>query len=78
MPVFGSKAEMLRELVERRGKEREECLMVGDTAEDAHAAEALALRVSSCRTVTARRIFPAAAASADGRNCQEMRSEVTV
>ena len=39
LPVFTSKAEMLRDLVDRRRLDREECLMVGDTAEDAHAAE---------------------------------------
>ncbi len=78
MPVFGSKAEMLRELVERRGMDREECLMVGDTAEDAHAAEAAGIAcvivphgygapdLSGCRRI------------GGWQELQEMRSEVTV
>jgi phosphoglycolate phosphatase len=38
-PPFASKAEVLMDLLERRGIRRAECLMVGDTAEDWHAAE---------------------------------------
>ena len=39
-PPLASKAEMLIDLVTRQKLDREECLMVGDTAEDWHAAEA--------------------------------------
>lgn len=39
-PPFASKAELLTDLLSRRGLDRTRCLMVGDTAEDAHAAEA--------------------------------------
>jgi phosphoglycolate phosphatase len=39
-PVFSSKAEMLIHLMDRRGLAPSECLMVGDTREDAAAAEA--------------------------------------
>jgi phosphoglycolate phosphatase len=48
-PAFASKAEMLVDLVERRRMNREECLMVGDTAEDAHAAKAVGI---ACAIVT--------------------------
>jgi phosphoglycolate phosphatase len=39
-PPFASKAELLVELLTRRGMQPSECLMVGDTAEDWYAAEA--------------------------------------
>jgi phosphoglycolate phosphatase len=38
-PPFASKGEMLSDLLTRRGLERDECLMVGDTAEDWRAAQ---------------------------------------
>ena len=37
-PAYASKGEMLRELVERHGVDSEQAWMVGDTAEDYHAA----------------------------------------
>jgi phosphoglycolate phosphatase len=40
IPPYASKAELLFDLVERHDLDREACLMVGDTAEDWHAAEA--------------------------------------
>ena len=39
-PPFASKSEVLRDLVDRRALCPAECLMVGDTIEDCHAAEA--------------------------------------
>jgi phosphoglycolate phosphatase len=39
-PPFGSKEEILEDLLERRGLDRAACLLIGDTAEDWKAAEA--------------------------------------
>lgn len=39
-PPFASKAETLRDLLQRRGLAPAQCLLIGDTAEDWHAAEA--------------------------------------
>lgn len=38
-PPFGSKVEILRDLLARRGLDRARCLLIGDTAEDWKAAE---------------------------------------
>ena len=38
-PPFASKSELLNDLIHRRGLDRTECLMIGDTAEDYRAAE---------------------------------------
>lgn len=43
-PPFGSKAELLRDLVRRHGLNRAECLMIGDTREDREAARAAGMR----------------------------------
>lgn len=39
-PPFASKAEILRDLLQRRGLDRAECLLIGDTGEDWNAARA--------------------------------------
>jgi phosphoglycolate phosphatase len=44
IPAFSSKADMLIDLVDRRGLELSECLMVGDTREDAAAARAAGMQ----------------------------------
>ena len=44
IPPFASKAAMLRDLLDRRGLNRAETLMVGDTAEDANAAGKAGIR----------------------------------
>jgi phosphoglycolate phosphatase len=43
-PFFESKAEMLDDLLDRRNLPRRECLLIGDTLEDAQAASAAGLR----------------------------------
>ena len=43
-PPFGSKSEMLNHLLERRGLERRQSLLIGDTLEDAQAASQAGLR----------------------------------
>lgn len=47
-PAYGSKAEMLADLVKRRGLKPAQSLMIGDTTEDAEAARATGMR---CRLV---------------------------
>lgn len=48
-PAYESKAEMLAALIARRGLCRDQCLMVGDTAEDRQAAEAAEIRCAIVR-----------------------------
>ena len=79
MPVFACKAEMLRDLVQRRGMDREECLMVGDTAEDAHAAEAAGIACVIVPHGYGAPALPPGCRRIEGwQELQEMRSEVTV
>lgn len=47
-PAYRSKAEMLADLVHRRGLKPAQCLMIGETTEDANAAAAAGMR---CRLV---------------------------
>ncbi len=43
-PPFASKSQMVRDLLDRRGLDPRDCVLVGDTTEDAHAAEEAGIR----------------------------------
>ena len=72
-PAFESKAEMLLDLLRRRGLRPAETLMVGDTLEDARAAEAAGIDCDLVSHGYGRGLDgpcpPTAGASADGANC---------